>query len=218
MREVDSKLGFVAGFERDGALRDLGERYGLDGDALVAYANEDDLPAYNGQHPLIGAPWTQEAQVLYALVRALRPALVYEFGTGYYVSTSHIAAALKANRRGKLVSVDVEPKDPARLGDLAKRVTLVHESAFNWQWPDSPDFVYEDASHTAALVEHIARQAKAHLKPGGLCVHHDAINYVQGPPVRAGLDAAGVNYVCYEILPYSNADTRKGFAFWRQDE
>lgn len=216
-REIDAEYGFVMGFDRDGVLRDVAERYGLDGDALVAYAEEDTEIGYTGQHELIGSPWTHEAQVLYAFVRATRPALVYEFGTGYYTSTRHIAAALKANRKGRLVTLDVEPKDPKQIGDLAKRVEFVHKSAFEWEWPDNPDFIFEDASHTAALVEHITRTAKARLTPGGFCVHHDAVNYILGYTVREGLDAAGVDYVCYEVLPYANADVRKGLAFWRQD-
>lgn len=216
-KEIDAQYGMVMGLDRDGVLRDIGDRYGLDGDALANYAHEDmETAGYEGiQHVFIGSPWVHECQLLYALVRLLQPRLIYEFGTGYYASGTHIAAALEANRRGKLVTVDVEPKEAKRLGAGARRVTAVHQSAFEFVWKQPPDFVFEDASHSAELVEHITRQAREHLPRGAFCVHHDAINYVQGPPIRAGLDAAGVDYVCYEVLPYSNADTRKGIAIWR---
>ena len=52
----------------------------------------------------------QIGQLLYALVRAMRPTTVLEFGTGHGFSTLHIAAALRDNGEGQLVSAELHPE------------------------------------------------------------------------------------------------------------
>ena len=48
-------------------------------------------------------------RLLYAMVRAIRPTTVVEFGSGHGFSTIHIAAALRDNDRGRLVSTELHP-------------------------------------------------------------------------------------------------------------
>jgi len=48
-----------------------------------------------------------QGEVLYALVRAIRPSLVVETGTANGVSTTFLLAALERNRAGRLVSIDL---------------------------------------------------------------------------------------------------------------
>jgi predicted O-methyltransferase YrrM len=47
---------------------------------------------------------------LYCLARALAPAAVLELGTCLGVSSAYLSAALEANGRGRLVTIDVEPE------------------------------------------------------------------------------------------------------------
>lgn len=61
-------------------------------------------------HPLEGA-------LLYALVRTLRPATVVETGTANGFSTSYLLAALKRNRSGRLLSIDL-PFEAGEQGEL----------------------------------------------------------------------------------------------------
>ncbi len=63
------------------------------------------------------APTLEECELLYALVRATRPALVYESGTGLGVSAAFIGSALQDNNRGRLLTYEPveEYADQARL-------------------------------------------------------------------------------------------------------
>jgi predicted O-methyltransferase YrrM len=47
-------------------------------------------------------------RLLYLLTRLRRPRLIVEFGTSFGVSTIHLAAALRDNRSGRLVSTEME--------------------------------------------------------------------------------------------------------------
>ncbi|MDI5966851.1 class I SAM-dependent methyltransferase [Streptomyces sp. SL13] len=46
-------------------------------------------------------------QLLYSLVRAVRPATVVEFGTSFGISTLHLAAAVRDNGTGRVVSTEL---------------------------------------------------------------------------------------------------------------
>lgn len=46
-------------------------------------------------------------RLLYALVRAARPALIVEFGTSFGISTLHLAAAVADNGTGRIVSTEL---------------------------------------------------------------------------------------------------------------
>jgi predicted O-methyltransferase YrrM len=66
-------------------------------------------------------------RLLYAMVRAIRPDTVVEFGSGHGFSTIHIAAALRDNGHGRLVSTELHP-DKAR----AARDNLVTARLADW--------------------------------------------------------------------------------------
>jgi predicted O-methyltransferase YrrM len=46
-------------------------------------------------------------ELLYILVRAMRPATIVEFGTSYGISTLHLAAAVSDNGVGRVVSTEL---------------------------------------------------------------------------------------------------------------
>ncbi len=52
------------------------------------------------------APTLDECELLYALIRATRPTVVYESGTGVGVSAAFIASALAENGHGKLLTYE----------------------------------------------------------------------------------------------------------------
>lgn len=55
----------------------------------------------------IGGMSIQDGTILYALVRALRPAKVVETGTASGISTTFLLAALNRNQYGSLISIDL---------------------------------------------------------------------------------------------------------------
>lgn len=124
---------------------------------------------------------------LYSEVRARKPSLVLEFGSG--CSTPIIAAALEENGHGRIVSIEASQEwlDVTRAyfpAHLAGRVELVHSPAeLVWHddaqvWrhsvmPDvTPDFIYLDGPPltTAAPVAIDVLQLEHRLKPGARLV------------------------------------------------
>src|SRR5947209_4711129 len=97
----------------DQALATLAAQLGLDPQALIAYAAEDHIGGFNmdvnRRRWAPGSIWEVEGKVLYALVRALKPAHVVEIGTWFGCGASHILEALAMNKKGKLTSIDTDP-------------------------------------------------------------------------------------------------------------
>jgi predicted O-methyltransferase YrrM len=81
-------------------------------------AGRDPLPLAERDRLYAGAPLSVTPEVgrlLYALVRAKRPAAAFEFGTSVGYSTIHLAAALAdAGGAGRLITTEKDP-DKARL-------------------------------------------------------------------------------------------------------
>ncbi|GLW71408.1 hypothetical protein Kpho02_37070 [Kitasatospora phosalacinea] len=61
---------------------------------------------------------------LYQLVRAVRPALVVEFGTSFGASTVHLAAALRDNGTGLVIGSELHPGKAARARANLERAGL----------------------------------------------------------------------------------------------
>ena len=53
-------------------------------------------------------------RLLYLLTRARRPLLAVEFGTSFGLSTIHLAAALRDNGQGRLITTELNPRKAAR--------------------------------------------------------------------------------------------------------
>ncbi|MGO8887521.1 MAG: O-methyltransferase [Streptosporangiaceae bacterium] len=51
----------------------------------------------------------QSGRLLYSLVRAARPATVIEFGTSFGIATLHLAAAVRDNGTGRVLSTELNP-------------------------------------------------------------------------------------------------------------
>lgn len=202
-------------------LYTIGAALGLDADSLNAYAAED---TYGGFLPdkddgcMIGSLFRVEGQTLYALIRALKPKAAVEIGSFAGCSTAHLAAALEANGAGKLTAIDNQVLGVAvNIPDeLAGRVTVVNTDGRDWlsaRKASSVDFIFEDADHGAELTEAIWTEAKRVLKPGGVIVSHDALHWVVGAAVMAGIAAAGVKPLTVLTEP-----SDCGLAIWRKPE
>ena len=156
---------------RDDALRQIAAAAGLNADELIANANEDsvggrDTGAWAGM-----STFEAEGQVLYALIRALKPAQVVEVGVDSGGTSTHILTALDRNGEGQLYSVDINPEVGSKVPDpLRARWTLRIEDALTVELPDRADVIFEDGSHELVFTREILTRLKT-LNPRVILSH-----------------------------------------------
>jgi len=145
-----------------------------------------DTPVMNGDELAAGVK-PGEGQLLYGLVRALRPSVVLEWGTGYGYSTIHLAAAVRDNAGGMVTEVDLartsgivhtieinaerrrQAMQNIRDADLMAWV-FVHDAAPTYE---RYGFVLLDAGHTAPEVAEYLDHIKPRLEPHAVVAVHD---------------------------------------------
>lgn len=129
----------------------------------------------------------EKAQVIYALIRSMRPRLVLETGVGNGVSTAFVLSAIHRNNCGRLISVDNPPlwhfRDP-RVGVLVPGTLrspwkLVRGSSRQFlatMTSSEPtlDVFIHDSDHSYANMRFEFAAAWRHLRPGGWLVADDA--------------------------------------------
>lgn len=119
--------------------------------------------------------------LLYMLTRSTNAQSVVEFGTSFGLSALHIAAALKDNGGGKLITTEFEPSkvtrsrehfDAAGLGGLieVREGDALQTLATNL--PPAIDLLLLDGAK--ALYTEVLRLVEPHLKPGALVVADNA--------------------------------------------
>ena len=112
-----------------------------------------------------------EAQVLYAMVRILRPAVLVEVGVAQGASSIAILTALRDNDFGHLHSYDVEESSGSLVPEaLKERWTLTIADAFTAEYPDHVDFIFEDGKHGYEWTRQMLTICKQ-LKPKVLVSH-----------------------------------------------
>ena len=119
--------------------------------------------------------------LLYMLVRAMRAHTVVEFGTSFGISTLHLAAALRDNGGGRVVTTEFEPSKAARArahlaeGGLADLVELREGDALQTLKGDLPrdvDLLLLDGAK--ALYPDILALVEPCLRPGALVIADNA--------------------------------------------
>lgn len=209
---------------RNDVLTLIAAQIKADPQALMAFAAEDTLGGYHWNEAQrtfpSGSLWQVEGQILYALVRWLKPMNVVEIGGWAGASASHLALAVQANGVGHVTSVDsgIGGQEHGHLltPELRKSVTLVNREGVEWlldQSPASIGFLFEDADHSTALVRSLTEAALPRMEPGGIIANHDAahdfayigggvkINSEVGRAVRDGLALANVYFKPYLADP-----------------
>ncbi|MCM1974643.1 MULTISPECIES: class I SAM-dependent methyltransferase [Streptomyces] len=135
------------------------------------------------------------AELLYSLVRATKPGTVVEFGTSYGISTLHLAAAVRDNDSGRVVTTEMNRAKAAAarrtfaatgLDDL---ITLWEGDALQTLAAlDEPvGFLFLDGWKDLCLP--VLRLLEPHLAPGTLVVADDIelpdlapyLEYVRNP-------------------------------------
>lgn len=145
-------------------------------------------------------PVSRETGVLlYMLARSSRARTIIEFGTSFGISTLHLAAALRDNGGGRLISSEFEPSKVARArehlvaGGLADLVEIREGDALNTladDLPGSVDLLLLDGAK--ALYPEILDLVESRLKPGALVV---ADNADMSPDYLARVRAADGGYL-----------------------
>lgn len=121
------------------------------------------------------------ARLLYMLVRAAGARSVVEFGTSFGISTLHLAAGLRDNGGGRIITTEFEPAKAARArenftaGGLADLIELREGDALQTLTRDLPgriDLVLLDGAK--GLYPTVLALLEEHLKPGALIVADNA--------------------------------------------
>jgi predicted O-methyltransferase YrrM len=119
--------------------------------------------------------------VLYMLARSAGAKTVVEFGTSFGISTLHLAAALRDNGGGRLITCEFEPSKAARAhanltaGGLIDLVEIRGGDALQTLSADLPaaiDLVLLDGAK--GLYPDILSLLEKHLRPGALIVADNA--------------------------------------------
>ncbi|AVT77501.1 O-methyltransferase [Rhodopseudomonas palustris] len=119
--------------------------------------------------------------LLYMLARGCRARSIVEFGTSFGISTLHLAAALRDNGGGRLITTEFEHAKLVRAeanleaGDLADLVEFREGDALQTlskDLPDRIDLVLLDGAK--ALYADILDRLESRLSPGALIVADNA--------------------------------------------
>ncbi len=133
--------------------------------ATVNYGGNPGWPSPLGEM----APTLEECELLYALVRAVRPKLVYESGTGVGISAAFIASALQDNGEGILLTY--EPVEEYAATAVVNLNGLPVKHAAGSYAGDDADMVYIDSA--PGLREREIAWWLGH-RPRSLVVVHDS--------------------------------------------
>ena len=137
--------------------------------------------------------------LLYMLARSSNARNIVEFGTSFGISTLHLAAALRDNGGGRLISSEFEPSKVARArehlveGGLSDLVEIRAGDALETlaaDLPDTIDLVLLDGAK--ALYGEILALLAPFLRPGALIVA-DNVDY--SPDYLAQIRAPGSGYL-----------------------
>lgn len=151
-------------------------------------------------------PVTPEAgRLLYALVRATRPATVVEFGMSFGISAMHLAAAVRDNGTGRVVTTELNaPKIAAAKTTftetgLADVITVLEGDALTTlaSLEGPVDFVLLDGWKDLYLP--VIKLLEPHLSPGVLIVA-DNTNAADTQPYLDHVRNPGNRYVSVNFL------------------
>jgi len=182
--EVLERL-FTAAEESETALEELAQS-----EASRLITSKSGYRQFYGLMKDIPLPVSRETgSLLYMLTRSTRAQSILEFGTSYGVSTIYLAAALRDNGGGRIITTEFEPSKVARarqhiteagLMDLVEiregdaLQTLAHDL------PETFDLVLLDGAK--ALYTDILERVDQRLHPGSLVIAddtHRCPDYVQ---------------------------------------
>ena len=152
----------------------------------------------------------EQGRIVYDHVRETRPAEVLELGTAHGAGAAYMAAALRDNGAGRLVTVDFagsaydpSPEDVLARAGVADRVTVVREfSSYTWWLKEQVaaasdahgnvtprfDFVYLDGAKNWTIDGLAVVLVEKLLRPGGWLLMDDLHWTYADDPARTATD------------------------------
>ena len=161
---------------------DSARRAGLAGrypDGFAGLSAREQADAY--EHLYI--PVSPEGgKLLYALVRASRPSTVVEFGTSFGISTIYLAAAVRDNGTGRVISTELNAAKVAQAraniaeAGLTEQVTILEGDALDTLtgFTIPVEFVLLDGWKNLYLP--VLRLLEPRLTPGALVLADDSVS------------------------------------------
>ena len=144
--------------------------------------SKTDYRDFYGRMKHLPLPVSRETgALLYMLARSSGARTIVEFGTSFGISTLHLAAALRDNGGGRLITSEFEPSKAARARDNIKAggvIDLVEIregdalKTLSVDLPETIDLVLLDGAKF--LYPEILGLVESHLKPGALIVADNA--------------------------------------------
>jgi predicted O-methyltransferase YrrM len=180
--QVGDVLGrlFATAEEVDGPL--LAQLFGEHGEKLGSVTASEQAELFGSLY----IPVSPECgQLLYSLVRAARPETVVEFGTSFGIATIHLAAAVRDNGTGRVISTELNAAKAQRAREhiaeagLADVVDIVTGDAFATLagLPGPVGFVLLDGWKNLYL--DLLKLMEARLSPGALIVADDTESFAR---------------------------------------
>lgn len=114
----------------------------------------------------------ETAEFLYALVRAIKPKVVLEAGTGKGYASAFIAGALKENDRGNLVTYEPIPEFAAEARRRLAGLPAIVVDGDSSQYTGTPDLVFLDSGP-----DYRPAEIKRWLATDAPLVIHDSYRY-----------------------------------------
>src|SRR5437899_2693311 len=167
----------AASAETEAAVRDLSD----EARARLIRSKTDYRDLYGRLKNAPLAISRETGALLYMLARSSRAKAIVEFGTSFGISTLHLAAGLRDNGGGRLITSEFEPSKVARArdnlwaGGLIDLVEIREGDALktlSTDLPDTIDLVLLDGAK--ALYPEILDLVEDRLKPGAIIVADNA--------------------------------------------
>ncbi|MFF1919836.1 O-methyltransferase [Streptomyces sp. NPDC058221] len=145
-------------------------------------------------------------KLLYNLVRAARPTGVVEFGTSYGISTLHLAAAVRDNGTGRVITTEMNRTKAAAARDtfaatgLDEVITVLEGNALQTlaALREPVDFLFLDGWKDLCLP--VLQLLEPHIAPGTLVVADDVVLPDLGPYLDYVRDTAnGYHSVTFPV-------------------
>jgi len=183
----------AASAERDSAVADLSAEQR----AHLMQSKTDYRDYYGRLKDIPLAVSRETGALLYMLARGCRARTIIEFGTSFGISTLHLAAALRDNGGGHLITSEFEPSKVVRAranltaGGLVDLVEIRQGDALQTlrvNLPETIDLVLLDGAK--ALYPEILSLVESRLRPGAFIVADNA-DYSPDYLARVRLPANG---------------------------
>jgi predicted O-methyltransferase YrrM len=166
----------------DGALRTELAKLAPAERAALMHRAQTDYRGFYGEAKAMFLPVSPETgRMLYLLARATKARSIVEFGTSFGISTLHLAAALRDNGGGRLITSEFEPSKAARAKANLKAAGVIDLveiregdalETLSVDLPETIDLVLLDGAKSLYL--EILSLLESRLRPGALIVADNA--------------------------------------------